>query len=299
MPAEAASNSAKKHESATAVTRDDTAAVTCHPLRTLAARHRAERPMLGYMRMHLRRVAFVLPNLFTLGSLFCGFYAITAAFGGRGEEPLYQAALAILIGTFFDAFDGRVARMTRTQTALGLQLDSLADVVTFGVAPAALVYNWSLEQLGVTGLIICFGWIAAGALRLARFNVLALAADTGPGKYIIGLPIPAAAAVIVALVIVAHHADSGATSPGLALIVASLSLLMVSRVRFRSFKAVAWGSRRTVMGIALVTVGSVAVWVGLRGAYVFLFLITLYIGLGLAETILARGRAHDASRHAV
>src|SRR5512135_1028120 len=98
-----------------------------------------------------RRIAFVLPNAFTLGSLFCGFYSLTRSFGRGTPQELYAAALAILFAVFFDAFDGRVARLTGTQSAVGLELDSLADVVSFGIAPAALVYKWQLERLGLVG----------------------------------------------------------------------------------------------------------------------------------------------------
>lgn len=239
----------------------------------------------------MRRAAFVLPNLFTLSSLFCGFFSIAQSFGAGSTDELHAAAIAILYGAFFDAFDGRVARLTRTQTALGLELDSLCDVVTFGVAPASLVYNWGLERLGLVGMLISFVWIAAGALRLARFNVLAQRAEAKPGKYIVGLPIPMAAMVIVALVVLANQVGGERYILGqgsLALVVLGLSFLMVSRIRFRSFKDVKWRSRKTLGLILLLGVSSTAVWVGLRGAHVFLFLLAIYISLGIAETLLWR-----------
>jgi CDP-diacylglycerol---serine O-phosphatidyltransferase len=243
-----------------------------------------------------RRVLSALPHAFTLGSLFCGFFAIAQSFHATGLDGLLRAALAILFGAFFDAFDGRIARITRTQSVLGLHLDSLADVVTFGVAPAALLYSWGLDQLGLVGLFIAFVWVACGAMRLARFNTLASVPHEGhgPGKYIVGLPIPAAAAVIVSLVVLAQrtgtvHAWSGRW--GLAVVALTLSYLMVSRIRFRSFKAVAWRSRRTVVSLALIAALSAAVWIGLRGAYVFVFLLLAYIGIGLVEAMLRRTHA--------
>lgn len=252
----------------------------------------------AFVPMNRRRVLSALPHAFTLGSLFCGFYAIAQSFHASGLDGLLRAALAILFGAFFDAFDGRLARMTRTQSVLGLHLDSLSDVVTFGVAPAALVYNWGLERFGVAGLLISFVWVACGALRLARFNTLSSQPDDpagkAPGKYIVGLPIPAAAAVIVSLVVLAERTGSSqawAGRWGLALVVLTLSYLMVSRIRFRSFKAVAWRSRRTALTLAVIFTLSLAVWLELRGAYVFVFLLLAYVAIGLIETVLRRTAA--------
>src|SRR5271154_2210062 len=122
--------------------------------------------------MRLRKALFVLPNLFTVSSIFCGFYALALC---AGDPPgrYYQAGLAILFAIFFDAFDGRVARLTKTQSEFGMQLDSLADVVSFGAAPALLLYKWTLQPLGFWGLFLAFLFTACGALRLARFNLLA------------------------------------------------------------------------------------------------------------------------------
>src|SRR5437868_5856135 len=134
--------------------------------------------------MNLRKTFFILPNLFTLASVFCGFFAIvTVAEGGHATAAqLYQAACAICFGFFFDLADGRVARLTKTQSSLGLQLDSLADLVTFGVAPALMMYRWGLDRLTARvphvgpylGAVVAFLFVACAALRLARFNVLAL-----------------------------------------------------------------------------------------------------------------------------
>src|SRR6266540_3840173 len=104
--------------------------------------------------MNLRKTLFILPNLFTLSSVFCGFFAITLCAGQPTIDSLYQAAVAICFAYFFDLADGRVARLTKTQSNLGLQLDSLADVISFGVAPALLVYKWVLYRLPVPGLLV-------------------------------------------------------------------------------------------------------------------------------------------------
>src|SRR3954454_20584810 len=127
--------------------------------------------------MNLRKTLFILPNLFTLSSVFCGFFAITLCAGPRNIDSLYQAAVAICFAFFFDLADGRVARLTKTHPNLGLQLASLADVISFGVAPAVLVYKWGLTRFGVCGIFIAFLFCGAGALRLARFNVLAMQHD--------------------------------------------------------------------------------------------------------------------------
>src|SRR5215831_11189482 len=125
-------------------------------------------------RFDLKRTLFLLPNLITLSSVFCGFDAIRLAGTAEGEDDLYRAALLIIFAMFFDTLDGRVARMTKTQSVFGLQIDSLADVVSFGVAPSLLVYQWALQRLGVFGIVASFLFTACGAVRLARFNVLSM-----------------------------------------------------------------------------------------------------------------------------
>src|SRR4051812_329716 len=164
-------------------------------------------------RFDLRKTLFLLPNLITLSSIFCGFDAIrVTAQENATEDDFYRAALLIVFAMFFDTLDGRVARMTKTQSSFGLQIDSLADVVSFGVAPSMLVYQWTLHRLGLAGLIGSFVFTACGAVRLARFNVLSMGeagAPTKPSKYIVGLPIPGAAGILVSIV-VANHAVAGA-----------------------------------------------------------------------------------------
>ena len=126
-------------------------------------------------KVDLRRSLFILPNLFTLSSVLCGFYAVLICGGpGATDNDYYRAALLIVFAMFFDTIDGRVARLTHTQTAIGVQLDSLADVISFGVATGVLVYRWSLHKLGAVGVAIAFGYVACATVRLARFNVLAV-----------------------------------------------------------------------------------------------------------------------------
>jgi CDP-diacylglycerol--serine O-phosphatidyltransferase len=163
-------------------------------------------------RLDLRKTLFILPNLITLSSVFCGFDSLRISASAQGEEDFYRAALLIVFAMLFDMLDGRVARMTKTQSAFGLQIDSLADVVSFGAAPALLVYEWTLHRVGTPGLVVSFLFVACGAVRLARFNVLSMGESgkpTKPSKYIVGLPIPGAAGILVSIV-VANHAVEGA-----------------------------------------------------------------------------------------
>src|SRR5262245_6671936 len=194
-------------------------------------------------RFDLRKTLFLLPNLITLSAVFCGFDSIRLSSVAEEREDFYRAALLIIFAMFFDMLDGRVARLTKTQSAFGLQIDSLADIVSFGVAPALLVYRWTLYRYGTLGLIAGFVFTACGAIRLARFNVLSMGEEgkpTKPSKYIVGLPIPGAAGILVSIV-VADHAIGGAIGQPeyawvLLALTLSLSVLMVSTVRFRSFK---------------------------------------------------------------
>jgi CDP-diacylglycerol--serine O-phosphatidyltransferase len=243
-----------------------------------------------------RKTYYILPNLFTLSSVFCGFISISLSASGQGGADLYQAALAICFGFFFDTADGRVARLTKTQTDLGRDLDSLCDLVTFGVAPALLVYKWGLTSFGRFGIFLAGLFVCAGALRLARFNVLSRREEAGgqkkPGKYTLGLTIPMAASVVVLMVILAHHTGQYRviSETFVACVVVVLSYLMVSRIHFRSFKDVRL-TRRTI-GLLLLAIGCgvVVVMNGVDKALIFLLLIAAYIALGLAETMLLMKR---------
>jgi CDP-diacylglycerol---serine O-phosphatidyltransferase len=243
------------------------------------------------MQINLRKAMFVLPNLFTVSSIFLGFYAMTLCAGEPTPAQLYQAALAIFFAMFFDAFDGRVARMTRTQSEFGVQLDSLADVMSFGAAPALLVFKWALAPLGFAGLAISFAFAACGALRLARFNVLAARGDKSSSRFFVGLPIPLAAGAIVSLVIAHYRAFGSETEPAtrvpIAVVVLLLSFLMVSTVRYRTFKDVHLSPRSLVI-FAFLCVTGVAVGVATRASFVLVVYMGAYIAMGLAEATLFR-----------
>lgn len=176
------------------------------------------------------RSIYLLPNLFTLVALFAGFYAVVAAMQSRFE----QAAIAIFIAILMDSLDGRVARLTNTQTAFGAQLDSLSDMVSFGVAPALVMYAWALIDLGKLGWLAVFLFAAAVALRLARFNI----SGSSDKRYFSGLPCPSAAAVVASMIwLASKYGLNGEELNWLVAIVSvALALLMVSNVKYRSFK---------------------------------------------------------------
>ncbi|MBV0933918.1 CDP-diacylglycerol--serine O-phosphatidyltransferase [Marinobacterium weihaiense] len=180
-----------------------------------------------------RRGVYLLPNLFTTGALFSGFYAIVAGMNGQFEA----SAIAIFVAMLLDGLDGRVARMTNTQSAFGAEYDSLADMVSFGVAPALVAYNWALGDLGKLGFFAAFVYAAGGALRLARFNTQIGSVDK---RYFIGLPSPAAAAAVAGLVWVCAEFSLDVTGWEylIALFVALAGVLMVSNTLYYSFKDV-------------------------------------------------------------
>ena len=178
-----------------------------------------------------RRGIYLLPNLFTTGCLFAGFYAIVSAMSGKFEP----AAIAIFVAMIMDGLDGRVARLTNTQTDFGAEYDSLADMIAFGLAPSLVMFEWALFNLGKLGWLAAFIYTAATALRLARFNTQV---GTAGKRYFQGLASPAAAAVIAGMVWVAtDHGQIGADwrIPAFAITLAT-GLLMVSNIRYRSFK---------------------------------------------------------------
>jgi CDP-diacylglycerol--serine O-phosphatidyltransferase len=247
-------------------------------------------------RPDLRKLMFVLPNLFTVSSIFCGVYSIMLAAGEATGDNFYRAAVAIFFGNFFDAFDGRVARMTKTQSEFGVELDSLADVITFGVAPAILVYKWALYELGFLGIAIAGVYAACGAIRLARFNVTARS-EGGVQRYFVGLPIPLAAGMLVSLVIALQHqrsSDSLAAWP-IAVVVLVLSFLMVSTIRYRTFKEAGLNPRTLLVFVLVIAVGMVIAYRG-RPSLVLLVYFSFYILLGLAEELLFGRRRRAAAR---
>lgn len=228
---------------------------------------------------------FILPNLFTVASIFCGFYgAVTAAEAHGDTAAMYRACISILLAAVFDGVDGRVARMTKTQSAFGVQMDSLADVISFGAAPALIAWFWGLSHWGPLGLFACFFFCACGAIRLARFNVMAAQAS-GPSHFFVGLPIPAAAWLLVAIIIAWQNAEAppltGAeTWPPFALF--GLGVLMVSTIPFRTFK-VARMTRRGVSAFVTVICATLFVAIEVRPSFAVVALMAAYLLWGLGE----------------
>ena len=198
-----------------------------------------------------RKGLYMLPNAITLAALFSGFYAIVMAINGRFES----SCIAVFCAAVLDSLDGRVARMTNSQSAFGEQMDSLSDMVSFGAAPALIVYIWALKDLGKAGWIPAFVYIAGAALRLARFNVNISVVDK---RFFQGLPSPAAAALVIGLVWVVDDAGYRAvsTQPLLAwtafVVTLFAGLSMVTNAPFYSFKVV--GARRTVPFVVIVAI---------------------------------------------
>lgn len=212
---------------------------------------------------------YILPNLLTTAGLFCGFYGMMAALNGNFDKGAY----AILAASIFDALDGRVARATGAVSAFGKEYDSLADFLSFGIAPALLIYQWSLVPHHRWGLAAAFLFVVCGALRLARFNVMqSYGQDERVSKrYFQGLPIPAAAGFLVAMVL--FYSEFGIQQQEgfwrwLPLVmVFVLGILMVSSVRFRSMKDFSWHRRRPFL--TLVASG------------IFLAVLTIYMAVTL------------------
>lgn len=184
-------------------------------------------------RKRRRKGIYVLPNLFTLAALFGGFYAIVMAINGRFD----LSAIGVFCAMILDSLDGRVARMTHTQSAFGEQMDSLSDMVSFGAAPALISYVWALKELGRWGWLAAFVYCACAALRLARFNVNTAVVDK---RYFQGLPSPAAAALVAGLIWVASDVGVAGSSLAWPMFVVALyaGLTMVTNVPFYSFKDV-------------------------------------------------------------
>ncbi len=217
------------------------------------------------------RGIYLLPNLFTTGALFAGFYAIVAGMKGQFEH----AAIAVFIAMIMDTLDGRVARLTGTQSAFGAQYDSLSDMVCFGLTPALVSFNWGLSGFGKLGWLAAFIYAAATALRLARFNTQLGSIDK---KYFIGLPCPAAAAVVAGFVWLGTDLNiSGKKiSMIIALILVGLGILMVSNLRYYSFKEIDFKGHVPFFSILVVVLlFSVIAWDPPSVLFVMFFLYAL------------------------
>ena len=190
----------------------------------------------------VRRGMYLLPGLFTVGNIFCGYVSIVRATMGDFES----AALLILVAALLDALDGRVARATGTSSEFGVQFDSMADVVSFGVAPAVLMFSWSLSSFGRVGWTVSFLFTICGAIRLARFNLQRGSHDR---RFFVGMPIPAAACILASSVYAHPEPPDRTLEPHLGVpvlvLVVVLSALMVSKVKYRSFKDLDLRARRS------------------------------------------------------
>lgn len=222
------------------------------------------------LRERRRQSVFLLPGLFTTGNLLCGFYAIVLTFDGDYR----WAALVLFAGMVLDVLDGKVARLTRTTTQFGLEYDSLADVVSFGVAPAVLLYSWALVQLGQgsalagrLGAGAAFLYVLCTALRLARFNVLTGITDR---RYFIGLPSPGAAGAVASMVLFFGPTRFGpAELFALACATYLLAFLMISNIRYYSFKQFDVAKRHPI-GVLLVAALAIIIVITYRETFPFL-----------------------------
>jgi CDP-diacylglycerol--serine O-phosphatidyltransferase len=203
----------------------------------------------SYRRDQMKKGIYVLPNLFTTANLFFGFYSIIASMKGMFEI----AAMTILIAVVMDSLDGRIARMTRTTSKFGGEYDSLCDLVTFGVAPAIMVYNWSLFAYGKWGWLAAFLFVVCGALRLARFNVQVGIID---GRVFNGLPIPGGAAVLATGIwfFYSEYISGSGRFPHLLILIGviAVALFMVSSIKYYSFKDLNYFARKPFMSFVLI-----------------------------------------------
>lgn len=253
-------------------------------------------------RKALRRGVYVLPSFFTVLNLLCGYYAILETFRG-GAGDMDNAAKAIGAAIVFDALDGRIARITHTNSEFGKQFDSLADVVSFGIAPAFLAFGWGVKGVMLDGQswaavhVVQLGWVCSFAFvifcawRLARFNI----GMAGGKRYFVGLPTPAAAGGIAAVV----HAmwnpiEDWRKSLVWVLLVLLLGFLMASKVRYYNFKGVNWGRKRT--SLAVVAMALIVAAIFRYSEATLLAIATVYILHGIVLEVLRKFR-HRASAH--
>ena len=224
-------------------------------------------------RHGIRRGIVLLPNLLTTANLFCGFFSIMQSIQGK----FVFAAWLIILAGFFDFLDGRIARMTNTQSDFGIEYDSLSDLTTFCLAPALLVFNWSLFAYGKLGIAACFLFFACGALRLARFNVQMASVEKVDFQ---GLPSPTAGGTLVSYVIFFNHVIGPGKNPSIFVMITTvvLALLMVSNVKYRSFKKV----KRTSFLFLVCIIGAVVI-IAAQPEIMFFVVGLLYVSLGVFE----------------
>jgi CDP-diacylglycerol--serine O-phosphatidyltransferase len=240
-------------------------------------RRSADRPPRRF-----RRGVYLLPSLFTMANLFCGYACIVYAMRGEYETAAPFIGFAVVL----DMLDGRIARMTGTASEFGVQFDSLADVISFGVAPAVLSFGWGLAPLGRLGWAAGFVFVTAAAMRLARFNIQSAAAG-GDKRYFVGMPSPAAAGIPAATVFAypAGFADYRGALPALAMVLVP-AVLMVSTIRFRSFKTIDLQSRRSYSILLLMAAGIMLIATHPRGVLVIMaytYLASAFIGMAISR----------------
>ena len=245
----------------------------------------ARRPFRRLSRERLSRGLFVLPTLFTVGNLFCGYWSIWSSIRGTFE----RAAVLVIVAAVLDMLDGRIARLTNSTSEFGEEYDSLADLVSFGVAPAVLAYSWGLSDFDRLGWLASFLFVVCGSMRLARFNIQTHIADK---KYFIGLPIPAAAGTLCTLVLATPEPlVDRIWMTGLLVMTVVLSYLMISTIRYRSFKDLDLRRRRPAWILpATAVVFAVIAW---RPILSLLAMAVVFAGSGPVAklaSLLRRGR---------
>lgn len=248
--------------------------------------------------MKIPSTRVVVPNLFTLGATFCGISALWLAFEQQGADDFYLATTLIPLACFLDGLDGRVARMLNGETKFGMELDSLSDAITFGVAPGFLLYAWALKSYELGGLFVAFLFAAGAMVRLARFNVQT-ADPSRSNRYFTGLPAPMGgmgiAAIIAMQIEVFDRSEALAVErPYLAAYAVLLALLMVSEVPFRTFKDVRMtGQVKLTLAGILAAIVVVGFW---QGFMIALSLVhTVYLVTGLAAAVVGRIRGGASS----
>jgi CDP-diacylglycerol--serine O-phosphatidyltransferase len=227
-----------------------------------------------------RKGIYLLPNLLTTGALFAGFYAIVAAINGRYEP----AAISIFVALVLDGMDGRIARITNTESDFGAEYDSLSDMVSFGLAPALVAYEWLLVDLGKLGWLAAFVFTSATALRLARFNTQAHVADR---RFFQGLPSPAAAAVLAGTIWFIESyllKENAAVMPAIFVTTIAMALLMVSNIRYYSFKELDLRGRVPFVAVLAIVFGFVLI--SLDPAAVLALCFVIYAISGPVVTLL-------------
>ena len=242
--------------------------------------------------MKSRRGIYLLPNLLTTGALFSGFYSIVAAM----NQHFGSAAIAIFVAMILDGLDGRIARLTNTQSAFGMQYDSLSDMVSFGLAPSLVVYQWALFGMGKLGWLAAFVYTACASLRLARFNTQATSIDK---RYFQGLPSPGAAAVLAGLVWFgsSYGLIDGTTIGAMCfLVTVIIGLLMVSNIRYHSFKE--FDLKNRIPFVTFLIIVPVFVLIAIEPALILFFLAIIYAISGPIYTLILLRRHRVARKDA-